>query len=456
MLVIYSSISFKLKKFLSLRLEKTCQEEVREIKEMRIKRGQKEEKGAILIIAVIILMLLLLLSFPFLFQMSTEYKIAEKTYKSFAALNLAEAGIDRAIWELNHGDITTWPGDSSSRSMTLTDFQASGGKVIGDVEIIVTEPESDNPVVESIGKVAYSDTLEVSKATRVVLNRSEFAPFTYAAFGDEGIIINVDTDTNSYDSRAGPYGDQTPGEDGNIGTNSVADGGITLDNDADIKGKAYSGPESDPDLVIKLIDAESNVIDKLSLSRSKKMLSIPAPQNLDPQGFYTLTGAVEDTINQSGEYSGFVLSDSAKTTITGDITLYINGEFLMNSNSTLEISPTSTVTIYLGGESFEISGGAKLNNVSLDPTKLLILGTDGCNGTMYWGSDSEFYGAIYVPKAIVDYRAAYEDIYGSLIAKKLISNAHFDIHFDIALFAFKIIGDPYAVKSWQEKFTPQN
>jgi len=429
---------------------------VREIKEMTIKRGQKEEKGAILLIAVIILMFLLLLSFPFLFQMSTEYKIAEKTYKSFAALNLAEAGIDRAIWELNHGDITTWPGDSSSRTMTLTDFQASGGKVIGDVEITVTEPESDNPVVESIGKVAYSDTLEVSKATRVVLNRSEFAPFTYAAFGDEGIVTNVDTDTNSYDSRVGPYGvDGNTSSWGNIGTNSVADGGVTLNDDSEISGNAYSGPESDPDLVIVLNGTSEIYKNKLSLSKSKKMVSIPAPQNLDSQGFYTLTGAVEDTINQSGEYSGFVLSDSAKTTITGDITLYINGEFLMNSNSTLEIAPTSTVTIYLGGESFEISGGAKLNNVSLDPTKLLILGTDGCNGTMHWGSSSLFYGAIYVPKATVEYWTT-KDLYGSLVAKKLISNAHYDIHFDIALFGFKIIGDPYAVKSWQEKFAPQN
>jgi Tfp pilus assembly protein PilX len=419
---------------------------------MMIKRG-KQEKGAILIIAVIILMFLLLLAFPFLFRMSTEYRIAEKTYKSFAALNLAEAGIDRAIWELNYGDITTWAGDSSSRTMTLTDFQAFGGKVIGDVQITVNEPESDSPVVEATGTVVYSDTLEVSKTTRTVLKRSEFAPFTFAAFGSEGILTNIDTDTDSYDSRIGLYavnGNQSSW--GNIGTNSLTDGAITLNDDSEIAGNAYTGPESNPNLVIVLNDTSQIFKNKLPLFKSKKMTAVTEPKNLTPRGLYTLTGGAEDTINQSGEYSGFVLSDSAKVTVTGNLTLYVNGEFLMNSNSILDIFPGSTVKIYLGGENFEISGGAKLNNVSLNPRKLLILGTDSFTGTMHWESNSEFYGAIYVPKATVDYRTTY-DLYGSLIAKKLISNAHYDIHFDIALFGFKLIGDPYAVKSWQEKLS---
>jgi len=95
-----------------------------------------------------------------------------------------------------------------------------------------------------------------------------------------------------------------------------------------------------------------------------------------------------------------------------------------------------------------------LVNQSEDPTKLLILGTDSFNGTMYWGSNCDFYGAIYTPRANIEYAAApYKDVFGSLVAKKLISNTHYDIHHDKALSDIKLTGHFFAVKSWQEKRT---
>jgi hypothetical protein len=43
------------------------------------------------------------------------------------------------------------------------------------------------------------------------------------------------------------------------------------------------------------------------------------------------------------------------------------------------------------------------------------------------------------------------DLYGSLVAKRLISNAHYDIHYDVALSNLELTGRAFAVKSWQEK-----
>lgn len=54
---------------------------------------------------VIIVAFLLLLAVPFLFQLSTERKMIENSYKNFTAMSLAKPGAERAIWELDYGTI---------------------------------------------------------------------------------------------------------------------------------------------------------------------------------------------------------------------------------------------------------------------------------------------------------------------------------------------------------------
>ena len=127
-----------------------------------IKRKRHEE-GMILVIGVIVMAFLLLLVLPFLYQLSAENRLTDKSFKSNRALSLAEAGIERAMWELNFGDILTWDGDSSLRTLTIQSFQASSGDVIGDIEIEVYNSESKKPLVKSRGKVDYSDSAFMAK-----------------------------------------------------------------------------------------------------------------------------------------------------------------------------------------------------------------------------------------------------------------------------------------------------
>ena len=142
------------------------------MKEIRIKlrRGQKE--GSILIVGMTIISFLLFLAVPFLFQLSPENKVTDKSANYLAALSLAEAGVERAIWEMNHGDISIWKGDSNLRRLTISSIQAPEGNVIGDIEIRVEEPDGENPVVKSTGRVAYTSALGGGKTARIVLERS--------------------------------------------------------------------------------------------------------------------------------------------------------------------------------------------------------------------------------------------------------------------------------------------
>ena len=137
---------------------------------IKIERGRKD--GSILIIGMTILAFLLVFAVPHLFMQDPENKVTDKSTNYSAALSLAEAGVERVIWELNYGDISTWKGDSTSRTMTISSYQAPASEVIGDIEIWVEDPDGVNPQVRSTGRVAYTSTLAEGKTARVYLERT--------------------------------------------------------------------------------------------------------------------------------------------------------------------------------------------------------------------------------------------------------------------------------------------
>ena len=137
---------------------------------IRLKKGKNE--GSILIIGVTIMAFLLIFAVPFLLQSPAENKAADKSSCYSAALSLAEAGVERAIREMNHGDISSWKGNSKLRMLTISSIQAPEVNVIGDIEIRVEEPDGENPVVKSTGRVTYTESLAEGKTARIVLERS--------------------------------------------------------------------------------------------------------------------------------------------------------------------------------------------------------------------------------------------------------------------------------------------
>ena len=416
---------------------------------------RKHEQGFVLVIAVILMGFLLLLALPFMSQLSAENRLTDKSFKSCAALSLAEAGVERAVWELNFGDITTWDGDAALRTMTITSFQAPSGNVVGDIEIKVHNPETKTPLVEATGILSYSDSALMAKATRVELEEVKYDPWNFAVFGDEDVDFSSAAEVDSYDSEDGPYGGTNVGTDGDVGTNGDLLGCIDLCPNAKIYGDAVSGPGSDPESVI--ITQGNSYIDgeKKSLDEEKPMPSVIPPEGLVFMGGYSLGVGDVGTINASGEYTSFILGSNSTVTITSDVILYITGDFTMSSNSQLNIADGVSVTIYLGG-TFSQNSNSQINNLSQDPTNLLILGTDSFNGTMTWNSNTDFYGAVYVPRAHVDFRSN-TDFYGSIIANTFEFNSNARFHYDRALAGLKrddMEDLPYGVKSWQEELAP--
>lgn len=419
-------------------------------------RKSCHERGAVLVVALFISLFMVILAAPFLLKLSAQYRITDKSFKSLAALNLAEAGIERAIWEFIYGDISSWNGDSNLRTFSISSFQASDGIAIGDIDINITDPEGENPIIDATGKVPYINTLTVDKTIRVILEKGGGPSlFDFGIFGDDGVDLDSNAKTDSYDSRDGLYGDSNVDSQGHVGTNATHYGCISLDSNAKIFGNAYSGPESNPGNVI-ITRSNSHIYgEKKSLSSLKELPSVPPPEGLPYRGDYFLDSNNQDVISESGVYSSFSLKSNARVTITSDVTLYITGDFSMRSNTKLDVSEGVSVKIFLGG-TFEQRSNTQINNLSKEPPKLMVFGTDSFNGEMEWNSNSQFWGAVYVPRANVIYNSN-TDFYGSIICKNIHMDSNGKIHYDEALADLDILegsGASYTVKSWQEKRTP--
>jgi hypothetical protein len=125
----------------------------------------------------------------------------------------------------------------------------------------------------------------------------------------------------------------------------------------------------------------------------------------------------------------------------------------MDQNSVLEIASDASLTIYLGEGDFEMDVGATMNNLSLDPSKLLVYGTGSFNGEIYLDQSTAFYGAIYAPQGNVRLDVS-AGIYGAVTANNVMIDVGSVIHYDKSLEDLDILpsmGALYEVKSWQEK-----
>lgn len=411
------------------------------------------ERGSVFIIALMLIVVMIVVGAPIMFRLSAQYRTTDRSFKSLAAMNLAEAGVERAIWELNFGDISTWDGDDNLRTLTLSPAETATGEVI----ISVQNPESASPVVESTGRMPHIGGLTIDKTIRVILEGGEgMSLFDYGIFGNDGVELHGDAVIDSYDSTLGDYGEEVDGLPnvgamGHAGTNAITDGSITLLGSSTIYGNAVSGPESDPETAISLGPNANLFGEKLAQTALKELVPVPPPEDLPYRGDLQLGNGEQSTISLNGMYGSFDLGNSARVTIASDVTLYITGDFVMKNGAQIEVAEGVSVTIYLGG-SFEQKNSSAISNPSNDPTKIIIYGTESFT-QMDWKSEADFYGAVYAPSAEVVYHSE-ADFYGSIVAGSIVLHSGAGIHYDESLMDLDTVlleDAAFVVKSWQEK-----
>jgi len=256
--------------------------------------------------------------------------------------------------------------------------------------------------------------------------------FQWAAFGSDGVTLDQNSFIDSYDSAEGTWESQVTGghdfanEKGNVGSN----GDILVKSNTEIHGDARPGPGhivNDsapgtlitgsklpleqpvplPDITVPVATSKGNLMGSKSLTLGPGLIRYNTIQMM---GGTTLTIkgpaqiVAEDFYMKSNSKLNFDTSG-------GKVELYSNGDFVLESNSTVITSSVSAVdvTLLLNGNNFKKTGDV----LSL-------------------GANADFVGAIYAPHGKFKLASNF-NVYGSVMCKSLDLSSHGQIHFDEAL-----------------------
>lgn len=151
------------------------------------------------------------------------------------------------------------------------------------------------------------------------------------------------------------------------------------------------------------------------------------PSVTDP-GHETSVGVLSgsQTISVDTRVDSISLASKSTITISGDVTLYVDGDIHISGKAMIDIPIGSALTIYASGTIH--MAGQGIVNQNAKPENLIIYGTDGCSNAHFSGQ-AAFYGAIYAPEADFNF-SGQEDIFGSIICNTVDITGQGNIHYD--------------------------
>jgi len=362
----------------------------------------RNENGSAILIALCIMSMLTIIALSAVKTSNTDVELSYNQLHGDQAFYVAEAGSKHAFAQLN--DSSIWRTGYSKVSMGPGTYHVT--------------------LIDSLSIPALDDTVlirseaEVRSAASVVqlwTVPEKYYPFRYAMFGDNSVLMENATCTDSYRSDSGSYAATQVNDEGDVGSN----GTVTLQNTATIGGNAQTATPDGitQDFVSTIVGdtttgVDSVEIDIVSDSEYTWAKSVSqAPDSLSGSSYNYNPGQRSLTIGTNGSL-----------TLAGGV--YYFSSIKMESTSDIFIAPGATATIYLTGD-LVLENHTRINPGG-SPAACIIFST----GSLFkLENTSEFYGGFYGPDAVFQVENN-TSLYGSIVAEDIrIENAacfHYD------------------------------
>ena len=414
------------------------------------------KRGSALLTAMIFSFVVVTLMGSYLYLSTSEYRVSTRSYLLGASFNLAEGGIDRALYSLYQNDNSGWRTGTSADG---TPYWAKrfgsyglGGNIKGYMYVVILNPTSSAPEIYSEGEAVGHVAGALSKQLYASLT-SGFYPFLNGFNSKKGVVLkgnNVIFD--SYDSRDGNYGLGNINSEITVSTISVLSDAIDVGN-ADIYGYVATGG-GDPDVGPRgsiTTYADPGKVDKSRITTDfyAEFPNVSAPTLSSPSTSIPSSGSI---LGGDYELSSWSMSGSNSLTINGDARIVVTGDISLTGRSEVTIASGATVEIYVRGDA-DIGGNGILN-ASQVPAQLLVFGTNTTEGAQSIKISGNGYlsSAVYAPNADVTLNGGGSSgrVYGAVAAydAKLTGNSHFS--YDEALEDYNLGGAGYQVEEWVE------
>jgi Tfp pilus assembly protein PilX len=416
---------------------------------MRIRPSN--QVGGVLVISVCTLGVLSVILASYLNYTSHEGIASRRSQAWNLALGVAEAGIEEALSHIYSV--------SQSNSIGSVNFAQNGWGQVGsqytksltlgtayyDALIYLS---NSSPVIESRGFYPLPGTTSyISRVVRVTTTNSAVLTKAVSVIqsidmsGNNVTIDSFDSSKTNY-STGGNYDPAKRKDGGDVATTSGIANAINVGN-ADIYGKVDTGPNGSisvgPNGAVGSLSwlngGHSGIQPGWSADdMNVAFTDVQAPFN---GGAFTpgggLLGLVGYTyILNSGNYqlSSLSMSGSQQMIVTGNAVLYVTGNVSLSGNAQITLAPGASLKLYVGGSSASIGGNGIAGPTNAANFYLYGLPT---NTSIDLKGNAAFTGVVYAPEAAVSMGGGGNNTYdfvGSVIAKSLSLNGHFNIHFD--------------------------
>jgi len=372
------------------------------------------KKGMVLISAYLALSVIGTFSYAVFSKNLAVLHASQRTGNRIIAFHLAEAGIDQAIVQLR----------------TNSNFAGQGYTALGrgGYSSQVTSPDPQlNPTLRRIiggGEAPNNLTTSYAYEQRQAVAHVNFPPNvnSYAIFSGTSIQMSGNAGTDSYDSRVGSYAEQTPRENGDMGTNTTRAGFVMLSGNVKIAGDATVGPNGNPNTVIT---TSGNVQITGTRTAAPSLLPLPSvqvPANLTNSGNLSLTGNTTMTLpGGSYWYSSINITGNGRLNFTGPATVYVTGNMIMTGNgrAASQDAPANLSIKVWSMHNATLSGNAKL------------------------------YGTLYGNDVAVKL-SGNAAIFGSVIGNTIQQSGNAKVHYDEAMSTNVTNGSKSTLMAWQE------
>jgi len=430
-----------------------------------------DERGSVLLAALCFATVLAIALTSYQQLCFTTLNTSDRFAQTSHSVELAETGVEYALWSRSNANWTGWTINGSTATVTLSgsDFNFSNG-VTGSIALTVTHYNTSGTStsdVTSVGTVTLPTGSTISRTISTTLQKTEPFSNALAAVGSSGAVLlsSGGLKIDSYNSSTDPTASSP--DYGAI----VTGPSITMQTGSTIWGYAATPPNSSGDIV-------------LSYSTSSFLLgpSTPAGTKIDPSRKFTSTyqnvfvppsASGTDLYEPSGDVN--LASGTYRLKVTSGFFYVRNGRLIVDGTDVILVAPDG-IYIYNIGQIVVKNGGRLrillqgsayiyydgVDNQTKDPSRFTIVGTTSTVGeVMNIYSSTKFYGGVYTPNhdvKLYGYNDSSE-IFGAFVGRNVTVNPYnttttLRVHFDKDLRTSVLdnLTTPYAVQesTWTE------
>ncbi len=444
------------------------------------------QRGIALLVTMCFMLALVIAVGSYISLCYRSLQMSTRNMNSNHSVELAEMGMEEALWALNKSTWTGWGVTGTTATKTLSGFTYDNGAT-GTASLTVTNYDGSlagTPrTVTVTGTMTQSDgttssrTLTSSAAQAPLFTNAVAATGLSSSLAGAGTVVFSSAGTaDSYDSSLGSYASQTPTYSAIIAgmKTSPTAASVTITN-AQIKGYVASNYSGGPSystsarllgsataipVAYQGTNPANSKVDVRQFSSSPyqptfDIRTISGGTTLSAPGNNTTTtlGNATDTTWAVYRYASLDLRGSTKIVINGPVRLIVPGTFYIGlyggaSTASIEVSSTGTLEVFTASDIAIYGNG--MNNTSKDPKRMALFSTNA--GTAPdMNTTADFYGVIYTPNGNFKILSS-NAIYGAIVANSLTISGSPAIHYDLELrdVVFPGIDTPFAVSGWRE------